>query len=123
MLTIIHPRRSLVRFLLGCLLLTLSLACGRGAPSEKLFPSPDGRLALAVSINQSQADPTTYLCLYIEVRDAETGGVLYREQTSASNRSTWSVEWYGSSLVWLNSSDVGLLCWEHVDSGWGQCAP
>jgi hypothetical protein len=115
-----RPRPAALLFL--AILLTLSLACGRSAPQEWRFPSPDGRLALAVSVNQSQAPPPpTCACTSKSVRPKPR--VLYCEQTSASSRLTWSVEWEDNMRLQLDSSDVGTLCWEDVGSGWGRCAP
>ncbi len=78
--------------------------------------SPDGSLTLVTSINDSQEDPTKYLCVKFQIVDS-TGMVLYEEQTGASDRMRWSMQWDGNQRVVLNSSDIGTVAWEQQADG------
>jgi hypothetical protein len=110
----------------GLLAVLLLLALGgcnilsRYRPVEVL--SPNGLWVVIASVNESQADPTTYLCVGIEIRQLD-GSVVYRDQTSASARMRWSIEWLDDTTIHLASSDIGDLYWERqADGNWQRVA-
>lgn len=75
------------------------------------LPSPSGRYHLNVTVNQSNADPTTYLCLVIHLLD-EQGQELAIFQTHASHRMKWAIGWMPpTDVVVLSSRDVGTVAW------------
>jgi hypothetical protein len=94
-------RKSLVLTLLTMML----PGCGRTAstPSQK---SPDGTMSLTTSVNQSNANPTRYLCVVVDITDS-AGTKLHHEVTPASDTHRWSIQWITNDEVLLKSSDVG----------------
>ena len=103
---------ALLLFLVAC-------GCARSGDYRPVaVASPDNQWVVVASVNESEADPSTYLCLQIEIRQAD-GVVVYREQTSASARLNWSIAWPDDGTVHLDSSDIGDLYWERqADGSW-----
>ena len=102
------------RALLAAVALAAGIACGSGGPVR--IPAPDGRHMFVAQVNESRADMTKYLCLRIQIADAD-GRVRYEEQTGASARMTWHARWTGARRIELDSSDVGLLAWRMRPGG------
>ena len=108
--------------LAGLLLLALAgcTLTGENRPVE--VRSPSGMLIAIASVNESQDDPTTYLCVRIEIRQLD-GAVVYRDQTTAAARMRWSVEWLSDDLLLLSSADVGDIYWaRQAAGGWQRVA-
>jgi hypothetical protein len=92
---------------------------GAASTASQRIPSPDGSRVLVTSVNTSQADPTAYLTVEFEIRNAANGEVLFRDSTGASVRMRWSMTWLSNSEVKLTSSDIGDYCWaEAPDGSW-----
>jgi hypothetical protein len=85
--------------------------------------SQDRTKVIFPTINYNKADTSTYLCVNIEVSDAQSGIPLYKVQTHASNRMKWSIHWIGNNIFKLDSSDIGSYCWKEENGKWGdaQC--
>ena len=97
------PRIGLYLMLLGPLLIA---GCRRSsAPAAQ--KSPDGSMTLTTAVNQSDVDPTRYLCVIVDIAD-ERGRTLYHEVTPASDTMRWSVRWVSDREILLKSSDVGV---------------
>ena len=79
-------------------------------------PSPDGSMTLHTRVEQSRADPRTYLCVIFEVRD-KSGRVLHSENTRASDRMRWEMSWVTNERVRLRSSDIGTYEWRRQADG------
>ncbi len=107
--------RFFTRGLLGITILFLLLGCTETA-SNNSIPSPDGSLTLVTSINRSKDDLTKYLCVRFQIVDS-AGKVIYEEQTGASDRMRWSMQWDGNDRIVLDSSDIGTLVWERQADG------
>ncbi|MEX1016887.1 MAG: hypothetical protein WD534_04145 [Phycisphaeraceae bacterium] len=75
------------------------------SPSQEVF-SPDSQRVAITSVNQDRSDPTRFLCVIVEVKDA-SGELLHREITPASDRMRWSIHWQDNHELVLDSSDVG----------------
>ena len=102
--------------LLAALVLAGGVGCRDRDPVR--IPSPDGRHTLVASVNESRADRTKYLCLRVQIVDAQ-GRVRYDEQTGASSRLAWRASWAGPGRVELDSSDIGRLAWRlRADGEW-----
>jgi len=84
--------------------------------STQTIPSPDGSLTLVTSIEQSHADPKTYLCVVFEIRD-RSGHVLHRENTRASDVMRWKMVWESNESIRLDSSDIGPSRWVRQPGG------
>ena len=112
-----QPRRPRVRpILLTALALSAGMACG-SRPLVRI-PAPDARHTFVATVNESRADATKYLCLRVQIVDAEDR-VRYEEQTGASARMAWHARWVDARRVELDSSDIGLLAWRmKPDGGW-----
>src|SRR5262245_12326132 len=95
----------------------LGLFASGGRQDGVRLSSPDGSKVLVTSVNNSQADPTRYLTLNIEIRDAATDTLLFAEQTGASSRLAWNVRWLSNTEIQLDSSDIGSYCWEEQSAG------
>jgi hypothetical protein len=110
------------RLALIILLLVLG-GCDVLSPDRPVeVPSPDGLHVAIASVNNSQADPTTYRCVRIEIRQLD-GAVVYSDQTNASARMRWSLEWLSDDLLLLSSADVGDLYWQRqADGSWQRVA-
>lgn len=107
---------SVAKCCAGIVMLFLLLGCTERRSHS--VSSPDGTLTLITSINNSQEDPTKYLCVKFQIVDS-TGRVLYEEQTGASNRMRWRIQWDGNTRVVLDSSDIGTVAWEQqVNGSW-----
>jgi hypothetical protein len=100
--------------LLAAVLAAAVAACGDGRPAR--VASPDGRHTLVVTVNHSKADRTKYLCLFVQIVDAE-GRVRHEEQTGASVRMAWRAHWSGPGRLVLDSSDIGTMAWRARDDG------
>jgi hypothetical protein len=87
------------------------------------IPSPDGTKVLVTSVNRSQVDPTTYLTVQFEIRDAVTDAVLFQQGTGASDRMRWSMNWLSDDEIKLVSSDIGDYCWRESSAGSWASAP
>lgn len=74
--------------------------------------SPDNSKIIVPTINNSKSDMTKYLCVKITAVDAQTSQVLFEEQTGASDRMNWSIQWLTNHLILLKSSDIGSYCWQ-----------
>jgi hypothetical protein len=107
----------LVVALIGALLLVLLHVdiANRGSQNGRTY-SPDGRLVLLTSVNQSKEDPTRYLCVAVEIQDS-AGHVLFHEVTPASDTMRWSIGWETNAKVILQSSDVGTYVVEKLPDG------
>jgi len=73
-------------------------------------------MTIVTSIEQSQTDPTAYLCVVFEIRNKQ-GRVLYKENTHASDRMRWNMDWISTNKVRLASSDNGTYFWEQQTNG------
>lgn len=102
--------------LISSLLFSLALWGCSAPPNLAPMPSPDGKLNLVPTINQSQNDPTKYLCVHFAIMDAK-GKVLHQEQTSASSRMKWSLNWQGNDKIVLKSADIGTYTWQRQPDG------
>ena len=73
-------------------------------------------MTLTVSVNQSKADPTKYLCVAFDVHD-KSGGLLHAVQSNASDTSKWAIGWFDDATIVLYSSDIGTYAWQLSDDG------
>jgi len=84
--------------------------------STRIKPDPvysaDGSKVIIPIINSNKADSTSYLLIYLEIKDIQSEKTLFQVQTRASNRMRWSVEWLDNNTVLLDSSDIGSYCWK-----------
>jgi len=87
------------------------------ASRSERIASPDGSRVLVTSIVSDKADPTAYLTVAFEIRDAQTGEVLFSDTTGASDRMRWSMTWLSNSEIQLTSSDIGDYCWVETPDG------
>ena len=102
--------------LLAPLLLAAGMACDARPPVR--IPAPDARHTFVATVNESRADATKYLCLRVQIVDAE-GRVRYEEQTGVSARMAWHARWTDARRIELDSSDIGLLAWRmKTDGAW-----
>ena len=102
--------------LLVALALAGAVACDDRPPVR--IPSPDARHSFVARVNQSKADSGKYLCLRVQIVDAQ-GRIRYDEQTGASARMAWNARWTGPRRVELDSSDIGFLAWRmKADGEW-----
>lgn len=88
--------------------------------TPKPIYSINGLKAIFPTINYSDEDPTTYLCVKFEIKDIQSGKSLYTVQTHASDRMRWSFYWIGNDFVKLDSSDIGTYCWREQNGRWGE---
>jgi hypothetical protein len=102
-------------FIQLALLTLLVTVCGCAKHSQAVS-SPDGSLELVTSVERSNADPKTYLCVVFEIRD-RAGKVLHKENTRASDVSKWSMAWISTNKIQLDSSDIGTYVWEKQPDG------
>ena len=115
-----HPARSAtrhtMRHLLPFLLLT-ALALVACSPASRLvsLPSPDGKLTLVAAPQQSTNSRVLHLVVF-EIRD-QTGKVLHREDTRASDAMRWSMAWVSNERIELKSSDIGTYYWSRQPDG------
>jgi hypothetical protein len=87
------------------------------------IPSPDSRLTIVPTINQSQSDKSKYLCVRFSIVDAK-GKMVHQEQTSASSRMKWSLNWQGNDKIVLKSADIGTFMWQRGANGkWKKITP
>lgn len=96
-----------------CLLIVASAASSAGGCRKRAEApprSPDGALAIYSFVNDGRADPKLVTLIGFEVRD-DKGAVHVRRQTIASDRMRWRMGWDADGRVWLNSRDIGYLCW------------
>ena len=98
-------------FLTGC-----GSPFGSTAAALKPIASPDGLKTLNLSVNQSEVDPTKYLCVMFELRD-KSGNLLHTVQTSASDIQKWAAGWFDDTTIVIYSSDIGTSAWKLVDDG------
>ena len=89
---------------------------GSSAAALQPIESPDKEHVLHLSVNQSQADPTRYLCVKIDVQN-QSGQITHTIQTPASDGMKWAVGWLNDSTVVLNSRDIGLRAWKLAATG------
>jgi hypothetical protein len=82
--------------------------------------SGDGSRVIIPTINYDKTDAGTYLCVHIEIRDAQSGKSIYQVQTHASDRMRWSVSWIDNATIRLDSSDIGTYCWQDQNGAWGE---
>lgn len=115
---------GVVAVLAACVLLVATALVlnipGRNNPSDRAtqhIPSPDGTRVLVTNVNTSQADPTAYLNLEFEIREAASDEVQFHAATGASTRMSWSLEWISNREVKLTSSDIGDYCWIEAPAG------
>ena len=101
---------GLITFVLVCF-----IACGQSPSTSVSIPSPDGRLLLESSVNQSTADPANYLRVVVEIKDLY-GNMVFRETTPASDTMRWSLKWVSNNKVFLDSADIGRYIIRRVDS-------
>ena len=84
--------------------------------STRIKPDPvysaDSSKVIIPIINSNKADYTSYLLIYLEIKDTQSEKTLFQVQTRASNRMRWSVEWLDNNTVLLDSSDIGSYCWK-----------
>jgi hypothetical protein len=97
------PAQNALPCLLPMLLATTvrCVATPRYRPFEILYPS--GLLVAIASVNESEAGPSTVLCLRIAIRQ-RAGGVLFGEQTTAPARMRSSLEWLDDDHLRPSSS-------------------
>jgi hypothetical protein len=88
--------------------------------TPKPIYSTDGLKAIFPTINYSDVDPYTYLCVNFEIRDIQSGKSLYTVQTHASDRMRWSFHWTSNDFIKLDSSDIGTYCWKEKNGKWGE---
>ncbi|HYE68683.1 MAG TPA: hypothetical protein VEA58_08725 [Anaerovoracaceae bacterium] len=79
--------------------------------------SPSGKRVIAPTVNMSKEDMKKYLCLYIEVKETDTGNVLFAHQTDASVRMRYSFHWISDDFIKMQSSDIGDYCWREGSGG------
>jgi hypothetical protein len=94
-------------------------------PSQPRQPdpifSPSGKRVLIPTINMSKEDMVKYLSIKIKIQEIDTGDIIFEEQTQASARMRWSIKWLSENFIQLNSSDIGILCWEEgSNKAWKQ---
>lgn len=89
---------------------------GSSAAALKPIASPNGSMNLTPSVNQSEGDPTKYLCVAFDIHD-KTGGLLHSIQSSASDISKWAIGWFDDETIVLYSSDIGTYAWQLSDHG------
>ena len=73
-------------------------------------------MTLTPSVNQSKADPTTYLCVAFDIHD-KSGTLLHGIQSNASDISKWAIGWFDDTTIVLYSSDIGTYAWRLSDKG------
>jgi hypothetical protein len=95
------------------MLLVLANGC---TSKSRTIPSPDGSMEIVTSVEQSRADPTAYPCVIFEIRDKQ-GRVLYKQNTHASDRMRWNMDWVLTNRIRLVSSDIGTRLWEQETNG------
>lgn len=104
-------------------LFLLALSGCSPTPNLAPIPSPDSRLTIVPTINQSQSDPTKYLCVRFAIVDGK-GKILHQEQTAASTRMKWSLKWQSNDKIVLKSADIGTFVWQRQASGeWKKQTP
>jgi len=80
-------------------------------------------MVIVTSVETSKADPKTYLCVVLEIRD-KAGRVLHKENTHASDTMRWNVDWVSTNRIRLVSSDIGNYYWEtQADGTWKKVTP
>jgi hypothetical protein len=79
--------------------------------------SPDGSKVMIPMVNSNKDNYDSYLLVYLEIKDTQSGETLFQVQTRASDRMRWSVDWIDDNTVKLNSSDIGSYCWMEGDNG------
>jgi len=106
---------SLVTALISTLIPYLFIsACGQSPSTSVSIPSPDGRLLLKSSVNQSPEDPARYLCVIVEIKNLY-GKTIYREITPASDTMRWSINWISNDAILLEGSDIGRYIIRRMD--------
>ncbi|HSY74442.1 MAG TPA: hypothetical protein VK810_03145 [Dongiaceae bacterium] len=105
-----------MKFLLSIIfVLVLFAGCSQKMPTVM---SPDSSMSLVTSVEQSQQDPQTYLCVVFEIRD-QAGKILHRENTHASVRMRWNMSWESNNRIRLDSSNIGTHHWtKQLDGNW-----
>ncbi|MGK7888186.1 MAG: hypothetical protein AB4042_02565 [Leptolyngbyaceae cyanobacterium] len=87
------------------------ISCRQPAFVFAPLPSPSGQYFVDVTVNQSNTDPATYLCLVLHLLDGQRQE-RSRLQTTASNRMKWAIGWMPDpDIVVLYSSDIGTTAW------------
>ena len=89
---------------------------GSSATALKAIASPSNAMTLTPSVNQSEADPTKYLCVAFDIHD-KSGGLRHSIQSSASDTSKWAIGWFDDATIVLYSSDIGTYAWQLSDDG------
>jgi hypothetical protein len=110
----VFPAAKSMTVVACCVALAVT-GCKKSASSSPVA-SPDGKFVLVASINRSKANMLTYLCVVLDIRDSN-GASLQTIQTGASDRLKWKVAWDRNNRIWLDSSDIGVYCWEKSRSG------
>lgn len=103
-----------------CCIMVGVAGCRRSGSTSTSAPiaSPDGKYSLVTSVNQSKTDPTKYLCVILEIHDAQ-GILVGKVQTGASDRMRWNVAWDSKNRIWLKSADIGThYCELQADGQW-----
>ena len=116
-LAVIEPMRLIVPFVLALVAFTgCDSPFASHAAALKPIASPSGDMTLTPSVNQSNADPTKYLCVAFYIHD-KSGVLLHSIQSSASDTSKWAIGWFDDDTIVLYSSDIGTYAWQLSDDG------
>lgn len=107
------------------LVVVTSLACEHGRSETRTIPSPDGTKVLQTHIVDSPEDAKRHHTVAFEIRDRDTGTIIFVTETAASRRMRWSIEWLAEDEVKLSSADIGDRCWKSTGEEWGEapCSP
>ena len=89
---------------------------GSSAADLQPVDSPNGTMTLKLSVNQSKADTTKYLCVVFDVHDS-AGKRLHHVQSNASDIQKWAIGWFDDSTIVLYSSDIGTCAWRFAEDG------
>lgn len=99
----------------GLLFFVALLVWGCSRKEERNF-SPSGQLYFVTSVEHSKSDPTTYLCVVLEIKSTN-GATLLRENSRASATQRWRAYWASDNEVVLDSSDIGPVRWRIGPNG------
>jgi len=108
------PKRITRIFILGIGLVIIVLGSWRGRnrpPVEGVIHNCDGSLSLKLNLHRESKNPDIRDTISFEVLD-NNDKILFRCQTIASDRMRWRMGWDRENRIWLNSMDIGILCWE-----------
>ena len=97
--------------------LTIYLVLSSAPSQPEPIYSPNHLRILIPTINTSKEDMTKYLCLKFKIIDAKTQQVLFEKQTGSSVRMRWSIQWLRDDYLLLDSSDIGVYCWQEGENG------